>query len=196
MKTLYLMRHGQTLFNQLGKIQGACDSPLTQLGITQAQQAKAYFRMNQIVFDEVYASTQERAVDTAKIVAECEEVISKKGLKEWNFGIFEGESERLNPKHQPGETSYGNFFVPYGGEGADDVQLRMYNTIKQMMESTPGDTILAVSHGGAMYRFIQKIVPEEIVSTLKFSNCCILVFEFEEETVTFREIIHPTTLVS
>ena len=28
-KTLYLMRHGETLFNSLGKIQGACDSPLT-----------------------------------------------------------------------------------------------------------------------------------------------------------------------
>lgn len=33
MKKLYLMRHGQTLFNQLGKIQGACDSPLTEAGI-------------------------------------------------------------------------------------------------------------------------------------------------------------------
>ena len=28
-KKLFLMRHGETLFNQLKKIQGACDSPLT-----------------------------------------------------------------------------------------------------------------------------------------------------------------------
>ena len=27
-KTLYLMRHGQTVFNLKGKIQGASDSPL------------------------------------------------------------------------------------------------------------------------------------------------------------------------
>ena len=27
MKKLYLMRHGETLFNKLGKIQGASDSP-------------------------------------------------------------------------------------------------------------------------------------------------------------------------
>ena len=39
MKILYLMRHGQTLFNQLHKIQGFCDSPLTDLGIDQALQA-------------------------------------------------------------------------------------------------------------------------------------------------------------
>ena len=32
-KIIYMMRHGQTLFNQLGKIQGWCDSPLTELGI-------------------------------------------------------------------------------------------------------------------------------------------------------------------
>lgn len=39
-KTLYLMRHGQTLFNLQHKIQGWCDAPLTPLGIKQAQMAK------------------------------------------------------------------------------------------------------------------------------------------------------------
>lgn len=33
MKTLYLVRHGQTLFNARHKIQGWCDFPLTQTGI-------------------------------------------------------------------------------------------------------------------------------------------------------------------
>lgn len=32
MKTLYMMRHGQTLFNQKRLMQGWCDSPLTELG--------------------------------------------------------------------------------------------------------------------------------------------------------------------
>ncbi len=31
MKTLYMMRHGQTLFNQKRLMQGWCDSPLTEL---------------------------------------------------------------------------------------------------------------------------------------------------------------------
>ncbi len=38
-KTLYLMRHGQTLFNLRRKIQGSCDSPLTELGREQAKVA-------------------------------------------------------------------------------------------------------------------------------------------------------------
>ena len=43
-KTLYLMRHGQTLFNLQHKIQGWCDAPLTQLGIEQAKIAGKYFK--------------------------------------------------------------------------------------------------------------------------------------------------------
>lgn len=35
---IYLVRHGQTLFNQQKKVQGWCDSPLTQEGIQQAKE--------------------------------------------------------------------------------------------------------------------------------------------------------------
>jgi len=38
-KTLYLMRHGQTLFNLRHKVQGWCDAPLTDFGIYQAKVA-------------------------------------------------------------------------------------------------------------------------------------------------------------
>ena len=54
-KTLYLMRHGQTLFNLRRKVQGACDSPLTQEGIRQATLAKNYFKENGIEFDHAYS---------------------------------------------------------------------------------------------------------------------------------------------
>ena len=47
-KTLYLMRHGQTLFNVQHKIQGWCDAPLTELGIKQAKIAGEYFKNNHI----------------------------------------------------------------------------------------------------------------------------------------------------
>lgn len=43
MTTLYLMKHGQTLFNKMELNQGQCDSPLTQTGITQANTAKKWF---------------------------------------------------------------------------------------------------------------------------------------------------------
>lgn len=43
-KKLYLMRHGETLFNVLKKVQGACDSPLTEKGIQQAKLARDFFQ--------------------------------------------------------------------------------------------------------------------------------------------------------
>lgn len=109
-KTFYLMSHGQTLFNIRRKIQGACDSPLTNLGIEQAKVAREYFK--DIVLDHVYSSTSERSCDTLEIVTENKMFyVRLKGLKEMNFGTFEGESEDLNPK---GPNGYSTFFVPYG----------------------------------------------------------------------------------
>ena len=67
-KIVYLMRHGQTLFNELKKVQGWCDSPLTELGKEQARQARQYFQSQGIQFGQAYASTQERACDTLEII--------------------------------------------------------------------------------------------------------------------------------
>ena len=51
-KTLYLMRHGQTMFNLRGKVQGQV-TPLTSLEISQAKQAGQYFNEHNISF-EIY----------------------------------------------------------------------------------------------------------------------------------------------
>lgn len=40
MKKLYLMRHGETLFNQLGKIQGASDTLEIIIGNKEYQRLK------------------------------------------------------------------------------------------------------------------------------------------------------------
>jgi len=50
-KYFYLMRHGETLFNVRKKIQGACDSPLTFLGIEQAKIASKYFNNISFIFN-------------------------------------------------------------------------------------------------------------------------------------------------
>ncbi len=191
-KTLYLMRHGQTLFNQLGKVQGACDSPLTDEGIRQATIAKKYFDDNNINIDSFYSSTQERACDTLEIIAGHTEYTRLKGIKEWNFGLFEGESERLNPKRKKGDTSFGDSFVAYGGESSKDVQQRMVDTLTDVMTNDPQDTVLAVSHGGAMYLFIQAWLEYEKVTSISFSNCCILKFAFDNGKFEFIEAINHT----
>ncbi|SPN75456.1 putative phosphatase (fragment) [Brochothrix thermosphacta] len=96
MTTLYLVRHGQTLFNAQHKIQGFCDSPLTAIGIQQAKIAHAHLQTEKITFDEAYSSTSERAVDTLELLTP-QPYQRIKNLREWNFGSYEGEGEHLNP---------------------------------------------------------------------------------------------------
>ena len=102
---LYLMRHGETLFNTQKRVQGWCDSPLTENGILQAEQPSSTLQ-ERYFFDAVYSSTQERATDTAKIVAPDYSVTQLKGIKEMNFGSFEAQPEHLLPKHRPGSRSF------------------------------------------------------------------------------------------
>ena len=189
-KTLYLMRHGQTLFNKRRKIQGACDSPLTSEGINQAKLAREYFMKNSIEFDHAYSSTQERASDTLEIITDLE-YVRLKGLKEWNFGTFEGESEDLNPKADEKRGTYGDFFVKYNGESDLEVQERVNNTLIDIMKKDDHQSVLAVSHGGACFMFLKKWEDLSKRDNIRFSNCCILKFEYENDKFTFIEVIDP-----
>ncbi|MGL5149839.1 MAG: histidine phosphatase family protein [Clostridium sp.] len=186
-KILYLMRHGQTLFNVRRKIQGACDSPLTEVGRNQAKIAKKY--LEGINFDHFYSSTAERCSDTLElIVGEDKEYGRLKGLKEMNFGTFEGESEDLNPK---GPEGYNTFFVPYGGESIDEVSVRMVDTCIDMMMKDDHNTVLAVSHAGACYHFLRAL--QDPAEELKkgFGNCSIFKYEFDNGVFTLVDVIRP-----
>ncbi|MCT2345449.1 histidine phosphatase family protein [Niallia taxi] len=183
-KTLYLMRHGQTLFNKRRKIQGWCDSPLTELGIKQAEAAANYFNDQHIILDQAYCSTSERASDTLEVVTKIP-YTRLKGLKEWNFGTFEGESEDLNPP-----LPYNDFFVKYGGEDQKEVQLRMNATCQKIMEED-NEVVLAVSHGASCRNFMRYWEhTSTITQEAKIGNCCILKFEYENKEFKLVEIIN------
>ena len=151
-KLLYLMRHGETEFNVRKKIQGWCDSPLTEIGIQQAKIAETYFSNNRIEIDHAYSSTSERASDTLEIVTGNQMPYQRlKGLKEWHFGAFEGESEHLNPS-----IPYGDFFEKFGGESEEKMRDRLATTLKMIMDSADHQNVLAVSHGAACSCFMRK----------------------------------------
>ena len=181
------MRHGQTLFNKRHLIQGWCDSPLTDFGIYQAQVAAQYFKEHGIIFDSAFSSTSERACDTLEIVTNGKMPYKRiKGLKEWNFGVFEGESEELNPS-----IPYENFFVYYGGESQAELQDRINYTISSLMKETEGDTVLIVSHGGSIRNFAR--VWEKYEQTTiqnRMTNCCILKFTYSNDIFYLEEVIH------
>ncbi|MGG7212747.1 histidine phosphatase family protein [Clostridium nigeriense] len=184
-KILYLMRHGQTLFNARRKIQGWCDAPLTKVGIRQAIIAGEYFKSNNITFDHAYSSTSERACDTLEYVTNMS-YTRVKGLKEWNFGTFEGESEDLNPP-----LPYRDFFVQYGGESEIELRNRIAKTLHSIMKNDDHNTVLAVSHGAACRQFMRYWAhTSDIDQKERLGNCCILKFEFENDDFKLIEIIN------
>lgn len=185
-KTLYLMRHGQTLFNVQHKIQGWCDAPLTTLGIQQAEVAAKYFKDHQIQFDHAYSSTSERACDTLEIVTEGKMPYTRlKGLKEWNFGAYEGKDECLNPP-----LPYGDFFKTFGGEGEMEFRARFSQTVKDIMSKEDHQTVLVVAHGAACGQFAKNWAEYAKVQYKPgIGNCAIFKYEYEDEKFVLVDIV-------
>lgn len=184
MKTIYLTRHGQTLFNLQHKIQGFCDSPLTELGINQAKIAKEYFIREGIKLEEAHSSTSERAVDTLEILTELPFKTHKK-LKEWNFGTFEGEGEHLNPP-----LPYNDFFVQFGGEDQLEVEKRLNEAITKIAAESSNEQILIVSHGGAIANFYRKWENyTQVRREGAIPNCSIFKYEYDDGIFVLKEII-------
>lgn len=190
MTDIYLMRHGETLFNQLHLIQGACDSPLTDQGLQQTQAARQFFEKLGITFEAAYSSTQERAEDTLETIY-AGEYERLKDLKEWNFGVFEGSPEYLNPpRRRPDQVSYEDQFVPYGGEDVKEVAARMNRALTTIAQAHAEQQVLVVSHGGAIYSFYLKWRQAQDKRP-SFSNCCILHFKFKDGKFKFIESFDP-----
>ncbi|HEM6138465.1 TPA: histidine phosphatase family protein [Streptococcus suis] len=188
MNYLYLMRHGQTRFNLQGRIQGACDSPLTEEGKEQARAAGRYFQEQAISFDKIYSSTQERACDTAELVSGRMDYIRLKGLKEQDFGAFEGQQEYLNPPLQ-GDIGYGDYFVTFGGESYQDVRQRMVETIGGIMKEADNQSVLVVSHGAAIAQFFRQVLTH--YPQVRMRNCAILTFDYEDGKYNLVSVVDP-----
>lgn len=186
-KLLYLMRHGETEFNVRKKIQGWCDSPLTEIGIQQAKIAETYFSNNRIEIDHAYSSTSERASDTLEIMTGNQMPYQHlKGLKEWHFGAFEGESEHLNPS-----IPYGDFFEKFGGESEEKMRDRLATTLKMIMDSADHQNVLAVSHGAACRGFMRKWAQnQQVDQKSRLKNCCILKFIYKADEFHLVDIIN------
>ena len=111
-KDLYLVRHGQTIFNLKRIIQGWSDSPLTQLGCDQAARAGMFLRARGIEPDHAYTSTLHRTEQTIANLWPGLAYERLDGLREWFFGDFEAERVMLMP-----ERPWRDFYRQFGGEG-------------------------------------------------------------------------------
>lgn len=88
---VFIVRHGQTLWNTQGRHQGRLDSPLTDLGRRQAMAVGTYLSKHHPI-DRVVSSTAARAQATSKIIAEKlgVEVMPHQTLQEIDQGRWSG----------------------------------------------------------------------------------------------------------
>jgi 2,3-bisphosphoglycerate-dependent phosphoglycerate mutase len=70
MKTLVLLRHGQSQWNQENRFTGWVDVPLSPLGVEEARRAAQLIRDEKLEFDVAYTSVLKRAIKTLWIVLE------------------------------------------------------------------------------------------------------------------------------
>ena len=97
MITFYIVRHGQTLLNQLDRAQGWADSPLTALGEQTAKELGQ--ALSSVIFQAAYTSDTIRAFDTAKLMLKessqpITEIYQDVRLREWCLGTMEAEKNK------------------------------------------------------------------------------------------------------
>ncbi len=148
------IRHGETAWNVDTRIQGQLDIPLNETGRWQAS------RMAQALADNpihaIYASDLLRARETALALAQATDlpVLDAPGLREREFGIFEGKTFAEIAARWPEESlrwrKRDPGFAPDGGESLLQFRQRVTEAAQALAERHVGELIALVSHGGVM----------------------------------------------
>ena len=154
----FYVRHGKTLFNTLGRMQGQCDSPLTEEGIAEAEDTASALR--KIRFDHVFCSSSERAWDTAKIIIGNRDLkpVLMKGLKEFDFGELDGELfSVMNDRIQPHRMA--DDWTDVGGENVSLFEERITPAFDEIIsQCRDGNNVLIVSHGSFFMHLMKTIL--------------------------------------
>ena len=148
--TLYLIRHGETIYSQSGNFCGDLDPELTSSGLEMAQAfAAAYGHFS---WSAIYASPMQRTIATAKPLCEAAgiEMQLREGLKEIRYGAWEGQTTEWVKQHH--ESDYVRWLTepawnpPTGGETAVQIASRASLVIAEIEATYPDGNVLVVSH--------------------------------------------------
>lgn len=185
-KTIYLIRHGETEYNRLGKVQGSgVDSDLNEVGI---KQADLFFKQyGDYAFDKVYTSMLKRTWQS--VGGFIQKGIPHQPMAEWNeisWGSFEGE---LPPEHwkaeymkMVAEWESGNltYRVPRG-ENPLELQERQKRGWQQLINAPNEKNILLCMHGRALKSLLCLLTNTSLSRMEGFghSNLCLYVLEYD-----------------
>lgn len=179
MITLYLVRHGQTVWNSSGRYQGRTDVALSDLGLAQAKQTALWFK--DVPLDGVITSPLIRASRTAESIADIRHLPLEKDdrLKELSFGDWEGKTYDEIEAIWPGmiEAMYhdaGDLQLPHG-ESFEDCRKRCMEAVHDIIGRGDNKTWAIVCHGAALRTIICSMIhiPLSRCWNLALSNACI-----------------------
>ena len=163
MPKLLLVRHGDTKLHSGKRFWGRTDVPLSEKGIRQAEQLRERLKAQKIT--TAYASTLSRARVTAEIIASCHNnlsVTARGELDEINFGYVEGldfdELKKLHPELAGQLLEHNLRPVFPGGESLDMLDERIKVFAERLKKHKTGDTLLVVSHFGALRVLICRLL--------------------------------------
>lgn len=147
---VYLIRHGKTRYNLEGRYQGSSDIPLCEEGRRALGRAELAPR-------RVYCSPMRRAAETARLLFPRSELIFVPGLREMDFGAFEGKSFReLEDDLAYRSWVEGNCAAPCpGGEGREDFSRRVRAAFEELMEREK-EQLMIVAHGGTQMALLEQ----------------------------------------
>jgi len=183
---IYFVRHGETSWNAIMKIQGHSDVFLSDRGREQAEMLAQ--RLSNEKIHCFYSSDLARACETARIVAQPHEmdVITTPALRELNFGVWEGLTVKEIEETYPGQikswwTNPLNTHIPQG-ETLSEMTERCVNEVKNIIKEHNNETVLVVAHGGVIRSIICSVLGINLNEQwrLHLDNACLSLVDFPQ----------------
>ena len=169
MKKLYFVRHGQTEWNAIRRMQGQWNSNLNESGKGHADtNGKLLKGLN---IDAMYVSPLDRTRQTAEIINQHVnlEPIFDDRIMEWDTGDWSGEMYAEIPNKWPDEwrqlEADRYHFRPPNGENYPDMLARSKPFVHELLESEHSN-IAIVSHGligKVMFSYLMGYAPPQIL---------------------------------
>ncbi|RJQ06168.1 MAG: histidine phosphatase family protein [Bacillota bacterium] len=186
MVTLYLIRHGQTDWNRERRWQAQLDVPLNDHGRGQALELGTW--ISRLPLGTLYSSDLGRALETARIVAEC----FPKGLsvspdhrwREFDAGALAGytiaELRELYPDWWEADQRDPVGTTAPGGESFRDMVARVTQAATELAEKHPAQTVGVVTHGGPVRALVSHVLglTGQHLDSLYIDNCGLTVVEW------------------
>ncbi len=188
MKTLYIIRHGQTDLNKQGIIQGrGRDTDLNNEGRRQASQF--YNDYKDVPFDKIYISALKRTQQSIQQFIDLGIPYEKlPGLDELGWGIFEGQPSTRATKAAflkiIREWVAGKLDTKFeNGESPNEVKLRQIEALQIIMSHTEEQNVLICMHGRAMRLFLCLLIGKPLTEMEDFPHQNLVLYKvtFDEE---------------